>query len=82
MVNTPAYSTFLKSIFKENPQTIYQNIYYMSSIMKLSAEYIESLTPGERDMFWGFYNKDKKERQVNDGQELDELPVDNPEPAP
>lgn len=78
-LNTPAYSMFLKSLFNESPHVIYQNIYYMSSVLKFTPDYIESMTPGERDMFWALYNKDQKERQLNKDTENTEIPVDKQE---
>jgi hypothetical protein len=72
-LTTPIYSSFLKSIFNENLHNIYQNIYYMTSVMKFTPEYVEGLTPGEREIFWGYYNRDAKERQTKGS---GELPVD------
>lgn len=66
-LTTPIYSAFLKSIFNENLHTIYQNIYYMTSIMKFTPEYVENMTPGERTIFWGYFNRDAKERQSKSG---------------
>lgn len=62
-VTTPIYSSFLKSIFNENLHAIYQNIYYMTKILKFTPEYVESMAPGERAIYWGYYNRDMKEQQ-------------------
>lgn len=66
-ITTPIYSSFLKSIFNENLHAIYQNIYYMTSVMKFTPEYVEEMTPGERTVFWGYYNRDMKERESKHG---------------
>lgn len=62
-INTPVYSSFLKSIFNENLHSIYQNIYYMTKILKFTPEYVEGMAPGEREIYWGYFNRDQKERQ-------------------
>lgn len=63
VIDNAQYTGFLKSVFSDNLHNIYQHIYYMTHWFHFTPEYIESLTPGERDVYWGYFNRDEKKRR-------------------
>ena len=54
---------FLKLIFRENLHRIYRDIYDLVRVLKFTPEYVENMSPAERDLMWVYYKNDEKEKQ-------------------
>jgi hypothetical protein len=54
------YTDYIKFIFRENMYKIYQEIYILSKHVNMSAEYIEKMTPLEREMYISFFKQENK----------------------
>ena len=50
-------------MFKVNLHSVLMDIYYMTTKLGFSAEYIESISPAERNMYISYYIKDKEEEK-------------------
>lgn len=70
------YITFL---FNENLYNIYQSIYILTKHVGLSAEYIENLTPIERDLYLKLLEKENAEisKASNDGENNENINIPN-----
>ena len=62
------YTNFLKSVYNENLHNVYQNIYYLTSMLQFSPEYIEKMTPNERELYWSYWHKDQKKKKEEEEQ--------------
>lgn len=58
----------MKLLFNENLHTILQEIYRLVNYAHFSNEYIESLPPLERNLYWAYWLEDQKEQKKQDGQ--------------
>ena len=54
---------FLKFIFRQNLHGILKDIYHMTNKIGFTAEYVENLSPAERDMYIKYYLDEKKEEE-------------------
>lgn len=70
-ISDAGYGALLKSVFGDNLHNIYQNIYYMTSVLHFTPEYVENMTPNERELYWGYYNKDEKEKKQSELEQVD-----------
>jgi hypothetical protein len=52
----------LKGIFNEDLNDIYTDIYQFVRVLGFSAEYIEKITPNEREIYKMMYKKEMEER--------------------
>lgn len=70
---------YIKFLFNENLYNIYQSIYILTKHVGLSAEYIENLTPVERDLYLKLLEKENAEisKANNDGQNNENINIPN-----
>jgi len=66
----------LKLLFNENLHVILQEIYRLVNYAHFSNEYVESICPLERKLFWAYWMEDQREQKKGDGQytALDNIP--------
>lgn len=53
----------LKISLKEDLMTLYKSIHYMVTALRYTPEYVENMTPNEKQLFWSFYLADESERR-------------------
>ena len=70
---------YIKFLFNENLYNIYQSIYILTKHVGLSAEYIENLTPIERDLYLKLLEKENAEmsKANNDGESNENINIPN-----
>ena len=74
------YADYIKFLYRENMYKIYQEIYILSKHINMNAEYIEKMTPLEREMYISFFKQENKSAS-NDLPVAKEIPVGNTEAA-
>lgn len=74
------YTDFIKFLFRENMYKIYQEIYILSKHINMDAEYIEKITPLEREMYISFFKQENKAAS-NDIPTTNEIPLNNTDTA-
>jgi len=60
----------LKIAYNCDLHGLYKGIYYMVNVLKFTPEYVETLTPNEKQLYWSYYlsdeaAKEKKEKNSN-----------------
>ena len=55
----------LEYLFTEELNNVYKAMYNMVTHCKFSAEYIDSITPAEIQVYWGYYMEDSKRKNQN-----------------
>lgn len=60
------YFDYIKLIFQEDLFKIYYDIYILNKTINMSSEYIENITPIERDLYISIYKRENKTAQTND----------------
>ena len=70
-------------MFSENLHKIYKEIFYLTTIVGFTAEYVEAITPAERSLYWQYYEEQQsKEAQAEAGEQtFNALSPDLPEQA-
>ena len=68
--NLKEYASLIKILFNENLLSIYDNIFYLSKLCNLSAEYLENCTYGEFKIF-----VKKIETLYNNSSQSSDLPI-------
>lgn len=72
------YNDYIKFLYRENMYKIYQEIYILSKHINMNAEYIEKMTPLEREMYISFFKQENK-ASSNELPANQEIPITNTE---